>query len=307
MQPLTVAHCAQLQGSTPESLASRLKIRLEDGSAPALRPNYLEQICAFCNHAPYDKNWLRVDPRTNGLIFVTHAATMLPVLLALPSIPPRRTSSAPTVSLRLPEAPLPISLQPGESLHIVLDQSGSMACMNAQVFEGAKELVRELPQDASVTITTFSDQVLLGTRATPAEGLQFLEQPPVTGGSTALRDAILQAIQMEEANGPKETTTFVVLTDGIDNCSRRTLDETRAAISRCDSRPNWRVLFLGANQDAVLSAQSMGISGARALSFDPRHAPAAMRAVSANVRGFRRSGTDAFSAADRQTSVESHA
>jgi hypothetical protein len=94
----------------------------------------------------------------------------------------------------------------------------------------------------------------------------------------------------------------MVITDGLDNASRATADEVKAAVARCNAR-GWRVLFLGANQDAVTTASQYGIDGSRALQFDVALAPRAFRHLSENVTQFRSAGVDAFTPAQRSSSM----
>ena len=49
-----------------------------------------------------------------------------------------------------------------EHLHVVIDQSSSMTSVQNAVYSGAKELVKEAPDTAQVTFTTFANTVVLG-------------------------------------------------------------------------------------------------------------------------------------------------
>ena len=93
-----------------------------------------------------------------------------------------------------------------------------------------------------------------------------------------------------------------VVTDGVDNASTATVTEVREAIARFQNR-GWRILFIGANQDAMATASHMGISGARALTYDTGRMQAAFRSVSENVTAYRASGQDTFTTAQRTVSM----
>lgn len=270
--PITEQAAAQLAALSIDDLNDRVRIVLPDRTLSELRPEYLVQIHRHVTAAPgVDRDWLRADAQ--GLFFVSRAGARLDVVV-------------------VPEEE--------ESHSLVIDQSGSMNTMNAAVFAGAREVVESLPENALVRVSTFNQSVSLGARVSRAEALRQLDTREAAG-LTALRDAIVQSIAAEEAD-PHAKTTIVVLTDGGDNSSAATADETRDAIQRANAR-GWRVLFLGANQDAITTAAAYGISSDRALTFGTGNAPQAFRAVSENVQAHRSSGADHFTALQRTESV----
>ena len=94
-------------------------------------------------------------------------------------------------------------------------------------------------------------------------------------GCTALLDAIGGAIHhignihkyAREEDRP-EHTLFVITTDGMENASRRyTADQIRRKIERQKTRYGWEFIFLGANIDAVETAQVFGIDSTRAVTY----------------------------------------
>ncbi len=105
--------------------------------------------------------------------------------------------------------------------------------------------------------------------------------PPMTEkdyyvrGSTALLDAIGGAIHhigsihkyARETDRPAHTL-FVITTDGMENASRLYgLDCVRRMIRRQKTRFGWEFLFLGANIDAIQTAERFGIDASRAANF----------------------------------------
>ncbi len=271
---------------TSEELYSKVRLILEDASLVPLRENYLTQLFRICRReCGVDHDWLRVDD--SGYYFVTQAGNKL-LVVVIGEVPDETT-----------QASVPV-VRDGESHHIVLDQSGSMETVNESVFAGAREVIQELPEESVVTFTTFNHVVSPGVRMSRDETLATLTTR-VTSGTTALRDAIVKAVEIEEAN-PYTNTTIVIVTDGLDNASRATPSEVRNAVDRCNAK-GWRILFLGANQDAVTTASQYGISGGRALTFNTSRAPEAFRAVSSNNRNYRSFNTDEFSEIDRSRAV----
>ncbi len=197
------------------------------------------------------------------------------------------------------------SPQPGESFHLMIDQSGSMSSAVQTHFDGARELIGELPESVSVTFSTFNRSVDVGERLTRDETLSRLEER-VCDGPTSLYDAICAAIEHEET-APMQKTTIVVITDGVDTSSTRDIHETRACIERVNRRQGWSIIFLGTGQDAILSANTIGIPVDRALTFENNRALHAYRAVS-QASHTSRSGTAdiQFTDLQRQQSMQGH-
>lgn len=284
IQPLSPFSLPTLRGLTRAELSQRVVLELEDGSHVVLRDEYIDQLYRMCNgESGVDTAWLNCD--ATNVFFTTRTGIRLNVC---------ETSSKETSTT---------TSAGGESMHIVLDQSGSMASMNAQVYAGARELVQDAPDDAVITLTTFNHVVTPGQRQTKQDALASLTTR-TTSGTTALRDAIVTAIEYEERE-PRADTTVVVVTDGMDNASARcSVEMVRNAVQRCTSR-GWRVLFLGANQDAVTTASQYGIEGGRALTFDTRRAPEAFRSVTETTRARRAGHSDAFSSSQRRQASSS--
>ena len=95
------------------------------------------------------------------------------------------------------------------------------------------------------------------------------------GGCTALIDAIGDAIhhignvhKYARAEDVPAHTLFVIMTDGMENASRRyTSDEVKKKIERQKENYGWEFLFIGANIDAVETAQRYGIDETRAANY----------------------------------------
>lgn len=254
-----------------------LKILLEDGKLVDLKENYLQQL-TFLKNDPtkMDKSWIHCT--NDGVFFVSKLSKFLPVI--------RSTST-----------------QKKEFLHIVLDQSSSMSSMNDAAFQGAKEVVESMPPTSTITLTTFSTQVTVGTDMSQTQAMESLTTR-VASGQTALYDAIIEAIRVEEGRCVGSITTIVVVTDGMDNVSKSNVHEAKLRVENFQSSPGHRVLFLGSNQDACLTASTLGIPAERALTYgnDALRMREAMRAVSENNQMYRSLGTDQFTSAQRMRS-----
>ena len=280
--PLTPFSLQQMRGLTHAELTQRVILKLEDQSHVVLRDEYIDQLHRLCNETGnVDTSWLNCD--ATSVYFVTRTGTRLSVCATSSELPTARPG-----------------VTPPPSMHVVLDQSGSMFSMNDAVYAGAREIIEDLPEDAVVTFTTFNHIVTLGERRSRDEGITSLRMQN-TSGTTALRDAIVRAVEYEETE-PHQSTTIIIVTDGVDNASTSTIAQVQSAVQRCTHR-GWKILFIGANQNAITTASHFGIDGERALTFDGTRAPEAFRSVADVVRRQRTTGDATFTPTHRQASL----
>ncbi|MBR3795154.1 MAG: hypothetical protein IKK34_03890 [Clostridia bacterium] len=109
--------------------------------------------------------------------------------------------------------------------------------------------------------------------------LQFIhpltEKQYYVRGSTALLDAIGSAIhhignihKYARREDRPAHTLFVITTDGMENSSRRySSDQVKQMIQRQKEKYGWEFLFLGANIDAVETAEHFGIDADRTVNY----------------------------------------
>ncbi len=196
----------------------------------------------------------------------------------------------------------------------VLDSSGSMSKIREDTIGGFKTFLadqREEPGRASVTLYEFSDSVSQVYQGTPLADAPELDTETYTpGGQTALHDAIATAvtetdghIEKQPASVQPDTVIVVVLTDGKENASETPQSRVRELIEQYREEHDWEFLFIGANQDAVLTATEMGIEADKSL--DMAHSGegthAAYEFTSRNISEARRSGeAGGYTDADRQ-------
>ncbi|WP_254821918.1 vWA domain-containing protein [Haloglomus halophilum] len=211
-------------------------------------------------------------------------------------------------------------MSPDTTTHItfVLDSSGSMSKIREDTIGGFNTFLadqREEPGRASVTLYEFSDSVSQVYQGTPLADAPELDTETYTpGGQTALHDAIATAvtetdghIEKQPATVQPDTVIVVVLTDGKENASETPQDRVRELIEQYREEHDWEFLFIGANQDAVLTATEMGIEADKSL--DMAHSgegtQAAYESTSRNVREARQTGeAGGFTDADRQRQDE---
>jgi hypothetical protein len=111
-----------------------------------------------------------------------------------------------------------------------------------------------------------------------------------------------------------EQVLLMVVTDGLENASRIfTAADVRAKVEHQRNVYRWEIMFLGANQDAVLSARELGVPRRMSMTYSANTIGtlAAFDAASACTRAYRVSGASGqsagFSAAARATQANAGA
>lgn len=205
----------------------------------------------------------------------------------------------------------------------VLDRSGSMACIISDTmgsFNKFLEDQKNAPGIAKMTLNQFDDVFKV-----VYEGKDIKDAPQLTKdnysprGTTALLDAIGKTINTlgERLKGMKEEdrpgkVVVVIITDGFENASREfNRNQIFDMIKKQTEVYKWAFIFLGANQDAIKTGESMGISASNSLTYGatPDGVKNGMHSLSANMLHMRASTLDAadytakngyFSGKDRQ-------
>lgn len=168
-------------------------------------------------------------------------------------------------------------------INFVLDRSGSMEHVRDDTIGGVNryfDAQREQPGECWVTLAQFDDQYELLYNCVPIR-----QVAPRTRANyeprnwTALYDAIGRTIdevgeslaKRPERERPARVL-LVTMTDGHENASRRyTAPMLRQKIEHQRDVYKWEFVFLGANQDAILSAKDLGIGPAAAMSYAANH------------------------------------
>lgn len=164
-------------------------------------------------------------------------------------------------------------------LVFILDKSGSMGGLESDTIGGYNAMLakqKAIMGDCLVTTVLFDHEVIL-----LHDRIDLLAISPLTlqeyqvGGCTALIDALGQSIQ-KIANVQKHTSPdfqatkvlFIIITDGQENSSREySVEKVKVMIEEYRSKYSWEFIFLGANIDAVETAQTYGIDPARAQNY----------------------------------------
>ena len=161
----------------------------------------------------------------------------------------------------------------------ILDRSGSMGGLESDTIGGFNSMLekqRKIEGKAFITTVLFDDQYeLLHDRVNIAKVNNITEKEYFVRGSTALLDAIGKTIAKEKAiqdtlgqNEKADKVLFVIITDGLENASKEYNSTTvKKLIETQKEKYGWEFLFLGANIDAIETANTIGISAERAVNY----------------------------------------
>ena len=163
----------------------------------------------------------------------------------------------------------------------VLDRSGSMSSVTNDTIEGFNAFLDEQkkePGTAKLTLVLFDHEYTVIHDGVDIQDVPYLDSNLyVARGWTALYDAIGQAVNtvqermnsMSEADKP-DKILVAILTDGHENRSEEYTSESVGKIISEKEADGWEFAFLGANQDACLTASelSFGNVAAAAANYD---------------------------------------
>lgn len=186
----------------------------------------------------------------------------------------------------------------------IMDRSGSMAGKVTDAvsgFNSTLEVLRHEQTDnciINVSVKLFDHEEQMLIRSIPLDKVKPLESSQfVPRGQTALLDAMgntLTFFMEKKLMNPTayDCCTIYVVTDGMENCSRTfTSQHIKEMIKSADEKYNIKIIYLGANQDAILEAGNLGINPGQAINYSEsrEETEAAYRGAAAMV-GRHRSG-----------------
>ncbi len=164
-------------------------------------------------------------------------------------------------------------------LVFILDRSGSMAGLEDDTIGGFNSMIeKQKREDGECLVSTVlfaNDSFVLHDRV-PLQKIATLTRNDYSVcGCTALLDALGGAIhhignvhKYARREDVPAHTVFIITTDGMENASRRYgAEKVKAMVERQKEKYGWEFLFLGANIDAALSAEGLGISADRAANY----------------------------------------
>jgi uncharacterized protein YegL len=181
---------------------------------------------------------------------------------------------------------------------LLVDRSGSMVKTKSDAEGGIQSFITEqgkAPGSCRFTLIEFNTNVnKVYDRVDVRSDLRYTLVPQ---GNTALLDALGYSIdglgdqlaRTKEENRPG-LVVFVVVTDGEENSSRRySRHQIKTMIEHQQSVYSWKFLFLGANQDAIASGQSIGIAPESSATYSTNKTERAFTAAASSVSRARHS------------------
>lgn len=161
----------------------------------------------------------------------------------------------------------------------ILDRSGSMAGLEKDTIGGFNSMIekqKKLDGTAYVSTVLFDHEtIVLHDRLSLEEVKPMTEDDYTVRGCTALLDAIGNSIKhignIHKYARPEdvpEHTMFVITTDGLENASRcYNSSDIKRMIEQKKEQDGWEFLFIGANIDAIETANTYGIDRDRAVDY----------------------------------------
>tara|TARA_B110000483_G_scaffold238448_1_gene315108 strand:- start:2120 stop:2935 length:816 start_codon:yes stop_codon:yes gene_type:complete len=202
----------------------------------------------------------------------------------------------------------------------IIDRSGSMQGKVADSvggFNSTLQILREQKEDdtkINVSVKIFDNEEHMIIRSLPLSDVRQLEERQIVPrGQTALLDAMgntLTYFMEKKLIDPSayDCCTIYIVTDGLENCSRTfTQNRIKELVKSGEDKYNIKVIYLAANQDAILEAGNLGITPGQAINYSETSAEtdAAYRSVAAMV-GRHHSGVSVeFLQAERNASQRS--
>lgn len=184
------------------------------------------------------------------------------------------------------------------AIAIVVDRSGSVVNMKNEMENSINNLVKEqakLPGELMIHLVQFDNEydVVYSRR-----GKRFPKYVLEPRGMTALQDAIGRTIasfgeilaDLTEDQRPGKVL-FVVVTDGLENSSvEYTSSYVAEMIKRQKEVYNWEFIYLGANQDAILTGGKYGFDKGNSLTYNTASVDSAFKVVSGLAINYRSGG-----------------
>lgn len=154
---------------------------------------------------------------------------------------------------------------------IIVDESGSMSCIQRQTVNGLNETLQTVrmvqndnpEQEHLVSVIFFnSGGVRTLYNAAPANDAKDIESKDYQpGGCTPLYDAVGNGItELRKHVAPADSVLVTIITDGEENSSREYNHRAICALIEDMKKQDWVFTFIGANIDVERTSADLGIN-----------------------------------------------
>ena len=174
------------------------------------------------------------------------------------------------------------------SVYCLIDRSGSMASCVDDTIGGFNTFLQSQSPDTMISLTLFDNQITPVYKKKALEADLLTSETFVPRGSTSLLDAIGHVIKSVPVG---EIPTIVILTDGFENTSTKYTKLHINDLITEKKNLGWSFVFLAANQDAIQSANQLGIPEGSALTYDTCNVTSAFRSASNAIERLRTGAT----------------
>ena len=201
----------------------------------------------------------------------------------------------------------------------ILDRSGSMNGKEEDTLGGINAAFEQLKteQEANTTIKVsvklFDHEEQLLFRSIDLKDVRPIERRQyIPRGATALLDALGNSInyfitkKLQDLNAYGSCVIYVV-TDGIENSSKTyNTEKIKLLIAEAEKEYNIKIIYLAANQDAILEASKYGISTDSALNYseNSQNVESAHRSLASAVKRVRTGEYSGFTNIERRSASQ---
>lgn len=180
----------------------------------------------------------------------------------------------------------------------ILDRSGSMMDVREHTISALKEFIstqKEVEGKCTFTLCQFDDEILIPFSFVDLNSFDENLFEYLPRGMTSLYDAIGRTIvdtgahlaNLSEDQRPSKVL-IIIQTDGFENSSREyTVEQIKEMISHQQEVYNWQFMFLGANQDAVFTANNLNIGNSVSYDNTRQGISGSSNYLNRTVRGYR--------------------
>lgn len=195
-------------------------------------------------------------------------------------------------------APDPGLAKTKTSAVFLVDWSGSMQPFRSRVVRAFNRVLTDQRSLGPISTVTW----LFNTVRRLVETDWLDDRTYCPEGGTSLYDSLIDTIDDTKKQKPVGQVVVVIISDGEDNMSQRySIDDCYERVTE-RLAAGWRFIFIGANQNAVQIAETLGIPADCALTFGHSVSGliAAFRAVSDTLLAWRKTGYLAFAEEHRK-------